>query len=181
MAVRFSKEDWLNAGLTQLSELGPGGLKLANLCKAQGRTTGAFYFHFKDHAAFVAALTAYWEKTFTDDIIKASAAQAKQLNILVMNLDHRIEIAMRLFGYQNQNVATKLREIDEKRIAFLAGLHAQSNPPNAVTARDLAELEYAAFVGSQMIWQDRLPAKGERLGIAFDKLVATYLKRAQGL
>ncbi|SDW79483.1 transcriptional regulator, TetR family [Ruegeria halocynthiae] len=179
MTVRFSKEGWLKAGLEQLAQLGPDGVKLANLCKTQGRTTGAFYFHFKDHAAFVADLIAYWEKTHTDDVMAASGAQAEHLNILVMDLDHRIEIAMRLFGYQNRMVGTKLAAIDEKRIGFLASLHAQSAAMEAASARDLAELEYAAFVGTQMLWQNDLPAQGKKLGVAFDSLVAAYLKRTR--
>ncbi|WP_298922497.1 TetR/AcrR family transcriptional regulator [uncultured Roseobacter sp.] len=180
MAVRFSKDDWLKAGLAQLANLGPDGVKLANLCNAQGRTTGAFYFHFKDHAAFISDLIAYWEKTHTDDVMAASGAQADQLNMLVMDLDHRVEIAMRLFGYRNRTVGTKLAAIDAKRIDFLTSLHAQSGAIEAVSARDLAELEYAAFVGAQMIWQNDLPMQGKKLGAAFDSLVETYLKGAPG-
>ncbi|APG49137.1 TetR/AcrR family transcriptional regulator [Phaeobacter porticola] len=180
MTVRFSKDDWLKAGLAQLANLGPDGVKLANLCKAQGRTTGAFYFHFRDHAAFISDLIAYWEKTCTDDVIAGSGAQAEQLNLLVVDLDHRIEVAMRQFGYQNRMVGAKLAAIDGKRIDFLTSLHAQSGALGAVSARDLAELEYAVFVGSQMIWQNDLPVQGKKLGAAFDSLLAAYLKRTRG-
>lgn len=179
MAVRFSKEDWLKAGLDQLAQHGPDGVKLANLCKALGRTSGAFYFHFNDHADFVAELLASWEKTHTDDIINASESYPEQLNILVMDLDHEIEIAMRLFGYQNRTVASKLEEVDEKRIAFLTNLHSQSNELTAETAQNLAELEYAAFVGTQLVWKNNRRTQSAKLGATFDQLVKIYLQRSK--
>ncbi|WP_299348264.1 TetR/AcrR family transcriptional regulator [uncultured Shimia sp.] len=179
MVGRLSKEDWLQAGLTQLARLGPDGLKLAHLCKVQGRTTGAFYAHFTDHAGFVKDLIAHWEKTYTDDVMAASGAKADQLASIVRRLDHRIEVAMRLYGFQNPVVAAKLAEVDEKRIGFLAWLYGKSGALEATEARAFAELEYAAFVGTQMVWQGEPIERSIAVSATFDRLVAAHLEKGE--
>lgn len=157
--TRFSRTDWLDTGLRQLAAQGPEGLKLQTLCASQKRTTGSFYYHFRDHAAFVDALMDHWQRVHTDDLILAvaditdDADRAAKLNTLTKTLDHRVEVAVRLFAFQHAGVRARLSEIDGKRIAYVADLYTctASLPPDE--AMGVARLEYAALVGAEMLVQ----------------------------
>jgi AcrR family transcriptional regulator len=47
MASVVSRESYFETGLDVLSDLGYGGLKLAEVCNRLGVTTGSFYHYFQ--------------------------------------------------------------------------------------------------------------------------------------
>ncbi|MDT5106509.1 MAG: hypothetical protein QOI25_4022 [Mycobacterium sp.] len=46
MASVVTRQSYFDAGLDVLSDLGYGGLKLAEVCNRLGVTTGSFYHYF---------------------------------------------------------------------------------------------------------------------------------------
>ncbi len=61
--------------------------------------------------------------------------------------------------------------VDETRINFLSELYLRSGKFNEREALDLARVEYAAFVGLQIIYPNESPSKRLALYEGFRKLV----------
>ncbi|HEU4362617.1 MAG TPA: TetR/AcrR family transcriptional regulator, partial [Mycobacterium sp.] len=55
-----SRTAYFETGLEVLSELGHGGLKLAEVCNRLGVTTGSFYHHFTSWSVYTSELAQYW-------------------------------------------------------------------------------------------------------------------------
>ncbi len=177
---RFGKNDWLDLGLGQLANQGPAGLTVEALCEAAGRTRGSFYHHFEDHGAFVAAMMQAWKQRHTLDVAgeamaRAPDIRAQALSDLANSLDHGLERAIRQFAQANPAAQAVLREVDELRTGFVAELYEQQGLEPAL-ANDIARIEYAAFVGCQIVWPD-MPAD-ERM--ALDRRFAGLVARATG-
>lgn len=167
---RFRKQDWLELGFRQLVTLGAAGLTVDSLCKAGKRTRGSFYHHFKDHDTFVTDLMQRWQKIHTDDVIAQveqtdnASARPQSLHDLVVHLDHRFDVAVRLFAQTHPVASTCLKHVDTLRLDYLKKLYRETALPETL-ADELARVEYAAFVGAQMLWPE---AESDKLLITKD-------------
>jgi len=163
MSSRLSKNDWLDLGLAALADEGPDGLTIEALCERAQKTRGSYYHHFNSGAAFVEQLLGWWLKTYTRDLIEKverlghHGEKLDHLNQLAAHLDPRIEQAFRRLGARNQQAARTCRAVDDARIDYLADLYGQSPRFSADEARMLAQIEYAAWVGFQVIAPDAKP------------------------
>lgn len=177
---RFTKSAWLDFGLKQLATVGPDALKLAALCDAAGKTIGSFYHHFKDQPAYFEALLLHWKEKNTNDVIKrlaavsGSADKAKQLEIIAMAMDQTEDVGVRALAQQNAMAAAVVAEVDQIRIAFMQGLYQDQFQLVDEDAKRLAELEYAAFVGTQTIWPRGSLEHGQSLSALFQRLVRQH-------
>lgn len=180
---RFTKEDWLRFGLEQLAAQGPDALKLAALCEAAGRTTGSFYYHFSDQASFLSEMLAHWQKVHTQDVItemqgaKDARAHAEKLSATVMALDQSIEVGVRTLAQQLPLAADRLAQVDRQRLEHLSVLYHRSTGLSEAEAEALAELEYAAFVGAQMLWKNSMGTRKRDLAALLQRLVSAHLKQ----
>jgi len=180
---RFTREDWLDFALARLAENGPETLKVTTICEAAGRTIGSFYHHFDDQAQFFDALLGHWRKTNTEEVIAAVEAipdadrQAERLNTVAMTMNQAVEVGMRQFAFQNKQAARAVAEIDEIRISYLAQSYVRRLALAEADARLLAELEYAAFVGTQIVWRGGSLGHGQQLSGLFQRLVASRYGR----
>jgi AcrR family transcriptional regulator len=172
--ARTSRNDWLDKGLDALRDGGEGALTIDGLCARLGRTKGSFYHHFEDIAAFLAALLARWEERQTSAPIHHAEAggspeqKRQRLSAVVRSLDGRLELAVRAWALRDERAAAVLRRVDARRVEYLASLYASEGRARGA-ALLLARLEYAAFVGAQMLFSD-LSAEGARsLGLALDR------------
>ena len=160
-AGRFRREDWLELGLRQLVEHGRAGLTLERMCEAAGRTRGSFYHHFPDHAAFVAALLDGWRERQTEAVIaaveRAGTERLGSLHELASALDHALDTAVRRYAAAEPLARDAVAAVDARRIDFLAELYAAEHELPPARARRVAELEYALFVGMQVLWPERDP------------------------
>ena len=68
-----TRESYLETGLEVLSDLGYGGLKLAEVCNRLGVTTGSFYHYFASWSAYSQELVAHWVQDRTMRVAAASA------------------------------------------------------------------------------------------------------------
>lgn len=60
MMKRFSRQDWLDAGVSALSEDGVGAVTIDALCRRVGKTKGSFYSHFPTMSDFIRQLGERW-------------------------------------------------------------------------------------------------------------------------
>ena len=110
------------------------------------------------HDAFIDAMLDHWRARTTEAVIETVEATAAQnergaaLEQIVARLDHRLEAALRRAGSDSPSVAKALRSVDNRRVGYLAELWGRHEK-----AQDLARVEYALFVGWQMLWPDDTP------------------------
>lgn len=180
---RFERSDWLDLGLKVLAERGPEALTLDRLCAEAGRTRGSFYHHFEDHGAFIEALCGFWRDRFTHALIDRTQAGSPgqrllDLNALAAGLDPAVELGMRRLACSNRSVGAAVAEVDAERVAYLERLHRDSgrNPDAAAKA---ARLEYAAFVGGQMLWPALSSAEAEDLGGLLGRMIDAYYRASR--
>lgn len=184
MTRRFTREAWLDFGLERLAAQGPEALKLTDLCAAAKKTIGSFYHHFADQAAFFEAMLDHWKQRNTLDVIdvvqSASGGKSKALHLesIAMSIDPAQETGVRSFSHQNQMAAKVVAEVDATRIDYLASLYAERLALAPDDALALAKLEYAAFVGAQVIWRHDLAEHGPPLSALFRRMIAAYLDTA---
>lgn len=75
MASVVSREAHFETGLDVLSDLGYGGLKLAEVCNRLGVTTGSFYHYFPNWPAYNKELVAHWMQVRTVRAIEELRAE----------------------------------------------------------------------------------------------------------
>lgn len=176
-APRFGKTDWLAFGLSRLATDGPDALKLTALVQAAGKTIGSFYHHFDDQPDFFRELVHHWRDTSTRAIMAAldaipdPADKADRLMDLATQLDVSIEMGVRNFATQNLTAAEAVAEVDALRIDYVSRIYAQRFDLEADDARDLARLEYAAYIGTQMLFRDQYDEIAPTLAALFQKLL----------
>ena len=175
---RFRQQDWLALGLAELTRQGAAGLTIEHLCAMADRTRGSFYHHFADHDAFIRALMGHWRAVHTDAVITAVEAappddRPQSLHTLASHLDHRLDIAVRRLAATHPIAADMVRRVDEARIAFVAALYRAQGRDRPERAETFARLEYALFVGSQVLWPDAEPASLLEIKALFADLVRT--------
>ena len=173
---RFAKKDWLDLGLEHLARDGGAALTVDALCEAAARTRGSFYHHFQDHGVFLEALFLEWKQRNTLDVADAILQQpqgkrAQTLSDIANMLDQDLERAVRQFAQSNAIARTIVQDVDEIRTEFVVGLYRDAGLAPEL-ARDIAQLEYAAYVGSQIVWPDMTAAERIRLDQRFASMVA---------
>ena len=166
---RASSHYWIDVAVKALSEKGPDALTIEALCRETGKTKGSFYAHFSGYDAFLSALAERWKETNTDVLTRtvdtsASPSDASALlNHLAVRLDPYFDRGMRRLAYRNSLIAEAVRHVDEQRIAYMSQLNRALKSCSEGEAKDLATLEYAAYVGLQQIYPDMEPCELDRL------------------
>jgi AcrR family transcriptional regulator len=158
--ARFCRSDWLALGLEHLAAGGPEALTIDRLAAAAGRSKGSFYHHFADQPGFIAALLDYWTETHTARVIDGANAglgdgsRRSALDDLVGRLDPRVEIGIRRLAAVDTQARTAAKAVDQARMAYLAQLNAEDLCIDAGRAQQIAEFDYAAYVGAQFLFGD---------------------------
>lgn len=185
-SIRFTQEDWIVLGLTQLTAEGLGALTIDRMCAAAGRTRGSFYHHFPDHEAFIRLMMEYWEKRNTDEVIAEVEAggvearpddKAHMLNVRASAINHRLEVRIRQLAQKEPVAMEVLARVDARRIDYLADLYRETYGCAREDAVRTAQLEYACYVGGQTLWPDAPPSNLEALGAAFTAMAAAGLRK----
>lgn len=176
---RFGKEDWIKLGFRQIVKEGLSGLTLDALCQTAGRTKGSFYHHFKDHGIFLEELVLNWKRKNTTDVAEETLAgapdnQAQTLAKLATHLNHDLERAMRQFAQVNETARLVVSDVDKIRTSFICDLYRKQGL-DAKSAKDISKIEYAAFVGAQILWPD-MTAKDR---LALDRRFAQLVQASQ--
>lgn len=122
MTVVSSREQYLDVGLEVLADRGYGGLKLTEVCRRLGVTTGSFYHRFAGWSEFTRELGGYWADTQNEhrmDRLQKEPDPRRRLEQLARAMTrapHRTEAAIRTWAAVDPDVRALLAEVDEKRL-----------------------------------------------------------------
>ena len=123
MGGTISRESYLDTGLDVLSDLGYGGLKLAEVCTRLGVTTGSFYHYFSSWSAFGQDLVRHWVTTRTlrvATLVESEPDPRRRIEILVeeaLLLPYGAESAIRVWSSIDPTVHEVQAAVDAQRRA----------------------------------------------------------------
>lgn len=125
MAAGSIRDSYFETGLEILAELGFGALKLAELCRRMGVTTGSFYHYFTSWSAYTGDLIAYWRQDRTVRVIEAIRTEAdprRRIEAAIdvaLSLPHNAEAAIRAWSSVDPDVLRVQTEVDRERFEIL--------------------------------------------------------------
>jgi AcrR family transcriptional regulator len=125
MVSGVSREAYFETGLDLLSDLGYGGLKLAEVCHRLGVTTGSFYHYFINWSEYTRELVEHWRRASTTrlvDSVRTERDPRRRIDALInigLNLPHRGEAAIRAWSSADPEVYTVQVEVDKERHEIL--------------------------------------------------------------
>ena len=125
MASIVSREAYFEAGLDVLSDLGYGGLKLAEVCNRLGVTTGSFYHYFSSWPAFTRELLENWVKERTVNVIEFLRDEPdprRRIDSLIqvgLHLPHGAEAAIRAWSSIDPEVYDIQVKVDQQRFDIM--------------------------------------------------------------
>jgi len=125
MASVVSREAYFETGLDVLSDLGYGGLKLAEVCHRLGVTTGSFYHYFSSWAAYTKDLVSHWMQERTVQVIEAVRAEPdprRRIDTLIqvgLTLPHGAEAAIRVWSSVDPQVYPVQAAVDQQRFDIM--------------------------------------------------------------
>ncbi|GJF15302.1 transcriptional regulator [Mycolicibacterium cyprinidarum] len=120
-----SQESFFDIGLNILSDLGYGGLKLAEVCQRLGVTTGSFYHYFDSWSAYTQQLVDHWREGLTTKVVAAASAEPdprRRLDSLIqtgLTLPHGAEAAIRVWSSIDPQVRAVQAAVDRQRFATM--------------------------------------------------------------
>ncbi|WP_141863992.1 TetR/AcrR family transcriptional regulator [Arthrobacter sp. SLBN-53] len=126
----MTPEDYVAVGLEVLGDRGHLGLKLAEVCRRLGVTSGSFYHYFDNWADYRRQLIGYWKVNGTLAQLKVICAEPdprRRIEGLVevaLRLNHPAECAIRAWSRVDPDVAAIQSEVDRLRhqVVFDAAL-----------------------------------------------------------
>lgn len=108
-----------------MSDLGYGGLKLAEVCRRLGVTTGSFYHYFANWSAYTEALVNHWMEALTLRLVEEVRAEAdprRRIDTLIqvgLALPHGTEAAIRSWSSADSEVRAIQIEVDRQRFDIM--------------------------------------------------------------
>jgi AcrR family transcriptional regulator len=121
MVSGVSREAYFETGLDVLSDLGYGGLKLAEVCSRLGVTTGSFYHYFSNWQTYTRALVQHWQQDRTTrlvDWVRAEPNPRRRIDTLIkigLDLPHGAEGAIRAWSSADPDVYAVQVKVDSER------------------------------------------------------------------
>jgi AcrR family transcriptional regulator len=125
MAAVVSREAYFATGLDVLSDLGYGGLKLAEVCNRLGVTTGSFYHYFSGWPAYTRELVENWMKERTVlviEFLKNETDPRRRIDNMVqvgLELPHSAEAAIRVWSSLDPDVHDIQVKVDQQRFDIM--------------------------------------------------------------
>jgi AcrR family transcriptional regulator len=125
MVSGVSREAYYETGLDVLSDLGYGGLKLAEVCSRLGVTSGSFYHYFESWSSYTIQLVEHWRQFSTNRLVESMRAERdprRRIDGLInigLNLPHGAEAAIRAWSSVEPEVYAVQVEVDRQRYAIM--------------------------------------------------------------
>ena len=125
MASVVSREAYFETGLEVLSDLGYGGLKLAEVCNRLGVTTGSFYHYFPSWSAYTTELVgaldagAHAAGGGGGALRAGSAPPHRHLIQDGLSLPHGAEAAIRVWSSVDPEVHAVQAAVDQQRFDIM--------------------------------------------------------------
>ena len=179
--IRTPRTSWVEEGLRALGVGGPDAVRIEKLAQALGVTKGGFYWHFEDRGALLEEMLDSWERVVIDEVIErveseGGDARAKLRRLFALAESGgdlmQIELAVREWARRDDEVAKRLRRIDDRRMDYMRSLFGAFCP-------DAEEVEARCFVALSLFIGDHLVAAGhgargrrEVMALAQERLLA---------
>ena len=176
--VRTPRGAWIEAALEALAAGGPDAIRVEPLATRLAVTKGGFYWHFADRRALLEEVLDTWEKGAAEDVIAQvesrpgdPRSKLQQLFELARSADFAVELALRDWARRDDEVAERLRRVDNRRMDYLRSLFGQfCEDDGEVEARSL--LAFSLFIGSYFIAARHAGrTRSEVLQLAIDRLL----------
>src|SRR5574337_49300 len=125
MGTAISRQAYFETGLDMLSEVGYGGLKLAEVCGRQGVTPGSFYHFFTSWSNYTHGLIQHWVQVRTIEnveFVRAEPEPRKRIDQIVqigLALPHGAEAAIRSWSSVDAEVQAVQAEVDQQRFGII--------------------------------------------------------------
>ncbi|GGT88592.1 TetR/AcrR family transcriptional regulator [Streptomyces violascens] len=133
-ATRTPRGKWIEEGLRALSAGGPEAVRIELLAQALGVSKGGFYGYFKNRDALLTEMLDTWEREVAEAVIErvesgggdararlerlfaiATAGQGPTTGVVA-------ELAIRDWARRDDDVARRLRRVDNRRMEYLRSL-----------------------------------------------------------
>jgi len=120
-----SRVAYFETGLAVLSDLGYGGLKLAEVCNRLGVTTGSFYHYFDNWPTYTKQLVEHWRQANTVGLVEWMRTEPdprRRIGSIIdigLNLPHRAEAAIRAWSSADSEVHAVQVDVDNERHRIL--------------------------------------------------------------
>lgn len=117
----LSREAYFDTGLDVLSDLGYGGLKLAEVCNRLGVTSGSFSHYFSSWPTYTHELVNHWMKASTTKLMDRCGREPdprRRIDQLIRNglrLPHGTEAAIRTCSNLDPEVHVAQETVDRAR------------------------------------------------------------------
>ncbi|RZS32396.1 TetR family transcriptional regulator [Herbihabitans rhizosphaerae] len=161
-ALRTPREMWVEAGLRALADGGVDAVRVEALAKALGVTKGGFYGYFADRGALLTEMLDTWERESVDDVFERieqeggdALDKVRLAGQLTFSNDRLfpIDLAVRDWARRDEEVAERLRRVDNSRMRLLRDAISTFCPdPDEVEARSL--LAFCMAIGSHFLAAD---------------------------
>src|SRR3984893_730292 len=121
VATGLSREAYFEAGFEVLSDVGYGGLKLAEVCGRLGVTSGSFYHYFSNWSAYTHELVNHWKQASTTELLDCRRHfpdPRRRIDQLIrngLNLPHGAEAAIRTWSNLDPDVHAAQAAVDQAR------------------------------------------------------------------
>jgi AcrR family transcriptional regulator len=166
MPIVSTRESYFETGLGILTDLGFGGLKLAEVCNRLGVTTGSFYHYFPNWPAYTQELVAYWVQDRTVRLIEAIRLEVdprRRIEAIIqvgLSLPHGAESAIRSWSSVDPYVNKVQSDVDKQRynILYESALQMVNDPRQAEV---YAAWAVYVFIGYEQARLPREPAMFE--------------------
>ncbi|OBG02331.1 TetR/AcrR family transcriptional regulator [Mycolicibacter sinensis] len=125
MGAILSRQAYFETGLEVLSEMGYGGLKLAEVCNRLGVTTGSFYHYFTSWPVYTRDLVQHWLEARTVahvEFVRALPDPRERIVNLIqiaLALPHGAEAAIRAWSSADPAVHAVQAEVDRQRFDIM--------------------------------------------------------------
>jgi AcrR family transcriptional regulator len=178
--LRTPRSAWVEAALEALASGGPERVRIEALAAQLGVSKGGFYWHFDDRAALLAEMLDSWEQRVVGDVIAQIEAEPGESRAKLRRLFELastpgllpLELALRDWSRRDDDVAARLRRVDNRRMDYLRALFGPiCADDDDAEARSI--LAFSLFIGSAFIAAEhRGRSRSEVLQLATDRLLA---------
>ncbi|MFJ7666754.1 TetR/AcrR family transcriptional regulator [Lysinibacillus sp. NPDC097195] len=154
--TQLTREDWIKAGLQQLADAGIHKVRIEKLARLLKISKGSFYHYFRDHQELLDAMIDYWEIHATKRIIESmeqADSTLEQLLSISFSSDKSMEMGIYAWAKYDKGVATRLVDIEEKRICCLARLY-EKKGHDTLAALERAKVAYLSYIGWMTRYKD---------------------------
>lgn len=178
--TRTPRNEWIEAGLRALAAGGPDAVRIEALAESLGVTKGGFYGHFADRNALLREMLDTWERRATDEALERVERKGgdirtrlRRAGVLTFSRELlAVDLAIRDWARRDPAVATRLRRVDNRRMAYLRnGFSEISRDADEAEARSM--LAFSLAIGHHFMAADHEGhSHREALALAADWLMA---------